>query len=344
LDKRVIELLKSLNQNYTEIEVLPINRIGNNKTALVKTNNGLFFAKQYFDSINDKRDRFNTELNFINYAVKCSSRNIPEVIAFDYYNKLIIFQYIDGQNFIGKLIDKELVYKAASFFSSINKNEFKNKFTQQITKASEACFSINQHLELVKKRIHILKKSINISREDTSVISTLSCLIDCYKKIEKEILEFAFQNNIDVVSEINISNRVISPSDFGFHNCILSNEAKIIFIDFEYSGWDDPAKLAGDFFSQLQVPVSEDYFDFFVKKAFENLNDKEEMAIRAKLLLPLYKLKWACIAMNIFIPVNLERRVFSNPMLNIEEYKFSQIKKANEILQIIQNNNYNAIH
>ena len=48
--------------------------------------------------------------------------------------------------------------------------------------------------------------------------------------------------------------------------------------------------------------------------------------------------------MNIFIPVNLERRVFSNPMLNIEDYKFSQIKKANEILQIIQNNNYNAIH
>ena len=92
MEKKVIDLLKSLNQNYLDIEIQAINRIGNNKTALVKTNNGLFFAKEYFDSVNDIRDRFNTELNFIDYAYKCDSINIPEVIVYDNYSKLIIFK------------------------------------------------------------------------------------------------------------------------------------------------------------------------------------------------------------------------------------------------------------
>ena len=148
---------------------------------------------------------------------------------------------------------------------------------------------------------------------------------------------------IDLDFEIQINDRVISPSDFGYHNCLKKDNNELIFFDFEYSGWDDPSKVIGDFFNQLQVPVSEKYFDFFVEKAFDNNANKKELIIRAKLLLPLYKIKWACIAMNIFIPINLERRLFSNPNLDILKYKQEQIQKAQKILINIQNMN-NVIH
>ena len=39
----------------------------------------------------------------------------------------------------------------------------------------------------------------------------------------------------------------LSPSDFGFHNCLKQEDESLRFIDFEYFGWDDPAKLCGDF-------------------------------------------------------------------------------------------------
>ena len=36
--------------------------------------------------------------------------------------------------------------------------------------------------------------------------------------------------------------RCLSPSDFGFHNALLEATGKLRFVDFEYAGWDDPAK------------------------------------------------------------------------------------------------------
>src|SRR5690606_1492036 len=41
--------------------------------------------------------------------------------------------------------------------------------------------------------------------------------------------------------------RLLSPSDFGFHNMLRRDDGSLAFIDFEYFGWDDPAKLAADF-------------------------------------------------------------------------------------------------
>ncbi len=41
---------------------------------------------------------------------------------------------------------------------------------------------------------------------------------------------------------------IVSPSDFGFHNALLDDGGAISFLDFEYSGRDDPAKLDLRFF------------------------------------------------------------------------------------------------
>jgi thiamine kinase-like enzyme len=193
-------------------------------------------------------------------------------------------------------------------------------------------------LNLVEKRIVSLEKSIHIDLENQNASNTINLLRESFEKIKKYILDYSKYNNIELDLEIEISNRVISPSDFGFHNCLIKDNNDLVFFDFEYSGWDDPAKVVGDFFNQLQVPVSENYFDIFVEKAFENQKNKIELVTRAKLLLPLYKIKWACIAMNIFIPVNLERRLFSNPNLDIINYKEEQIQKAINILNNIQKN------
>ena len=48
--------------------------------------------------------------------------------------------------------------------------------------------------------------------------------------------------------------RCLSPSDFGFHNALAQGET-VRFIDFEYAGWDDPAKTVCDFFHHPGVPV-----------------------------------------------------------------------------------------
>jgi thiamine kinase-like enzyme len=343
LEDKVLDLIKTVNQDVSSVFVDFIERTGNNKAAIIHTEKALFFAKKYFNSNSDIKDRFQSEVSFFEYAKECAPDFVPKIYAIDEPNRIILFEKISGKNVKSEELDTNLILSAASFFSSLNKSEFKFTLGKKLNNAAEACFSINNHLSLVEKRILNLEKVIEDNLEIANASSTINLIRESFEKIKKHIFIFSNRNMIELDLEIEISRRVISPSDFGFHNCLKKENSDLIFFDFEYSGWDDPAKVIGDFFNQLQVPVSESYFDIFVEKAFENQKDTTELVSRAKLLLPLYKIKWACIALNIFIPVNLERRLFSNPNLDIINYKAEQIQKAKNILNNIQNNYY-VIH
>ena len=54
-------------------------------------------------------------------------------------------------------------------------------------------------------------------------------------------------STIDFKRILPKSERCLSPSDFGFHNAICDVNGVYHFVDFEYFGWDDPAKMICDF-------------------------------------------------------------------------------------------------
>lgn len=343
MEEKILALLKTVNPGFTHVIVTPMDRTGNNKVFIVNSGSSVFFVKQFFESYEDKRNRFQAEISFIEYAHLCAPGKVPEMYAIDMENKFIIFENVVGDKLTVENINEDLILDAASFFSALNRPELKLTSGKKLLDASEACFSIRDHINLINQRIINLEK-VDDNLNTASAFHTITGLIrKQFEEIKKQIIFHANLNGIDINLEIERENQVISPSDFGFHNCIMKGNNDLIFIDFEYAGWDDPAKVTGDFFSQLQVPVPENYFSLFVEKAFENLNNKAEVITRAKLLLPLYKIKWTCIAMNVFIPVNLERRLFSNPNIDVEVLKADQIQKAKTILNNIENS-YNVIH
>ena len=124
--------------------------------------------------------------------------------------------------------------------------------------------------------------------------------------------------------------QILSPSDFGFHNALLRDNGEICFIDFEYAGWDDPAKMIGDFFSQPAIPVSLKHFDTFISEALGYSKNRHVLAERARLLFPLFQIKWCCIFLNDFLPNAARRRQFSNPTSEPLQRKCLQLGKAQQ--------------
>jgi hypothetical protein len=128
------------------------------------------------------------------------------------------------------------------------------------------------------------------------------------------------------------ADRCLSPSDFGFHNAIRAADGRLRFLDFEYAGWDDPAKMACDFFCQPAVPVPRPHLGPFVESLADLWDDAAGFRRRVDVLLPVYELKWCCIMLNEFLPAADSRRTFAGAVADRESRRTAQLAKVEALL------------
>lgn len=335
-------LIAQIEKTTSPVSVNPFKRIGNNRTYTIESSGNRYFAKQFFQNEGDKRDRFNAELAFGWYAEKAAPGFTPHIIIADVENRIVIYEFINGKALQKNQIGEMEVKQAAAFFCALN-NKTSLKFTHSLLPASEACFSIGDHLTLINNRIEQIGLIKPESAEDREALLLVEKIRKTWNRLVEEIHSACTSESLDLNDELIPECRVISTSDFGFHNALINEEGKLTFLDFEYAGWDDPAKMLGDFFGQIQIPVPETFFDYFISLTFSNLPSAEYLIKRAKILYPAFRMKWACIAMNVFLPVHLDRRKFSDPDLDVSELKRIQLTKANHILTFFETRT-NVIH
>lgn len=313
---------------------------GNNRLFRLETEDGVFAVKQYFRQPDDARDRLKSEFDFLLYAKQAAPNMVPIPYSYNIKEGLALYEFIEGQPLKpGDITERDIEY-AIKFFCGLNNKQQKLK-ANKLAFASEACFSFQKHLDLINQRIYRLQQIVK-QTEDKDVQIFLQKLQDFWQKFTHDIQQMSVLEGIDLNSELNASQWCISPSDFGFHNALKLADGSIRFLDFEYAGWDDPAKMICDFFSQLAVPIASNYFEHFMLKTMMPFEQPEILIRRARLLQPLYEIKWCCIALNIFIPANLARRKFANPDLNIVNLKKTQLLKAQSIIKKLEMYHYAA--
>ena len=332
-------LLRKANLPTQILSLRPCLRGGNNRTYRLETPVGVFAVKEYFRQPDDKRDRLAAESAFLSYANLSATSFVPHFYSQDEAAGLALYEFIEGAAITAESITKTDIQQAIDFFSSLNEMNHKIK-AQQLLPASEACFSIQAHLDLIDTRIQNLKHIVPNETEDKMAAQLVESLQARWQALVSHIQETAKRKNISLTAILPIEQQCISPSDFGFHNALKKTDGKICFLDFEYAGWDDPAKMTGDFFSQLAVPVPAHYFDFFVNACLSHFSQADELIERAYLLRAIYQVKWCCIALNVFIPVNLARRQFAKPDLNVIDLKKAQLAKAEKIVIQLEVDHY----
>ena len=193
---------------------------------------------------------------------------------------------------------------------------------------------------MVEKRVNRLA----IIADDRARKFVKKELARAWAKVKKEMLSEVGAKGIPVEENLRKPDRIISPSDFGFHNAIIGDDGKFNFLDFEYGGWDDPAKTVGDFFSHLALPVPVENLELFARGAAGLSSDPTKMFLRIGLLLRLYRIKWCCIALNHFVSIDSERRRFAgNP---VDQVKEEQLAKAKRLLDTMENltGAFNGLH
>lgn len=127
--------------------------------------------------------------------------------------------------------------------------------------------------------------------------------------------------------------RILSPSDFGIHNCLRGVNGSLAFLDFEYFGWDDPVKTVSDALLHPGGGMTAAARARFVAATTPGFGHRDpEFAERLRRLAPLYGMIWSLIILNEFLPEFYERRITAGQTGDLAQMQAGQLRKAREKL------------
>jgi thiamine kinase-like enzyme len=320
-------------QGLIDAKLTPMRGGSNNKAFRVDSGPATLFLKAYFRDNDDQRDRLSAEYAFTRLAWDHGIRTVPQPLAKDDGAGLALFEFIYGRRLDRTEINVTHLEQSLTFVRRLSTMHY-SPGAVLLPPASEACFTIDEHLRLVQRRVRQLAELQSASPTDQEAASFVrNELAPAWQWQVARLTRRAEQAGLPLSEPLAERDRCISPSDFGFHNAVLEGGGRLRFVDFEYAGWDDPAKLVCDFFCQPQLPVPRQFLDAVASTVVEPLQNRGMHRQRIDMLWPIYRVKWCCIMLNLFAPAGARRRAFSGTAEDLENVKKTQLALARQSLR-----------
>lgn len=302
----------------------------NNQVFRADVDGGPLVLKAYFQHPDDPRDRLGAEYSFSSFAWENGVRALPRPLACDRQSGFALYEYIPGRKLTPAEVTADAVAQALDFYLAVN--ALKEK-ARDLPPASEACFSLCDHWHCLQRRLRRLDGIEALGEVDREAAAFVQDrLVPVSAACLRAAADAARELGLPPEQSLPAGERCVSPSDFGFHNALRTPDGRMVFIDFEYAGWDDPAKTVSDFFCQPECPVPAEHYAAFARAVVENESGTAARLRRAELLLPIYRLKWCCIMLNDFLPAGGKRRRFAGSA-DEKERKSRQLRKARQALR-----------
>jgi len=306
----------------------------NSRVHRVETLSGKqFAAKFYFHKANASRDRLDAEYSGLSYLWENGMQCIPRPIAVNREARCAIYQYIEGTKFAPDGVKAEDIDQVVRFLGqlkAIASRSAKDIFYP----AAEAFFSVRKIIENIEWRMDRLQKEAQDEQLHVFLSGELSPFLAV---LLNWCSEKAKEYGIVLDEDISAEARTLSPSDVGFHNALKNSDGRIIFLDFEYFGWDDPAKMISDILLHPAMAFGEFLKKRFATGVFDAFAKDRDLIRRVEIVYPLFGFKWCLIFLNEFIPDELKRRNFAQGNWNAKEDLLSeQLGKARNMLKYIK--------
>jgi len=201
-----------------------------------------------------------------------------------------LYEWISG---IPRLeVDEQTVEKVLRFLCFLEESNVRSKFCK-FSDASAAVFSGQQLVDQIKKRIAEFQNDNvpSIIRDFVGV-----CILPAFRVTRVHAEESWAETSF--AEELHPHQRVLSPSDLGAHNWLHSENGDIYFLDFEYFGWDDPAKLICDFLLHPGMELDNRAREMWIEGV--RLLYGQSVIRRAAAMYGLIGVAWSLIVLNQF--------------------------------------------
>lgn len=328
----IARLLQAAQLPSTDYELARAAAGRNNRTFVVTTSDGQrCVLKSYYHSPTDSRDRLEGEFAFGSFCRRFEIDAAPRPLARDDRAHLGLYEFVAGTKLAPGEVEQADVAQAVQFVRALQRHRGSEE-AYRLRPAAEACFSMQQHDDLVERRAQLLFDVLSGRADHDRLSNFQQDYLSLWKRHARQGgCWMRFSNR-----RLSAAERILSPSDFGFHNAVREPSGRIRFFDFEYAGWDDPAKLLCDFFCQPDVPVPLSFAPWMAEQIAQDLPDPAAVIERAELLFPVYRLKWSLIVLNDYLPQGAARRTFAGSGIPTQERLDAQLTLAESMLKSLR--------
>ncbi|ARJ66519.1 hypothetical protein WV31_12995 [Magnetospirillum sp. ME-1] len=307
---------------------------GNNRIVRVEdADGGLHALKFYPPQAEDPRDRLGAEFEALSFLWRRGERAIPQPIARAPADNCALYAWVEGEP---PAATPDSVGHLAHFLARIQ--EFaSHPEAAALRSASASVFAAAEVITQLRTRR---------ARLDDPLARTPDLdrfLADGFDPLAARLTAAAVNGyeraGLSVDAPLTSGQRVLSPSDFGFHNALSGPGGRLAFVDFEYFGWDDPVKAAADVMLHPGMDLSPALGRDFLAGVEPTFSRRDECFItRLGLLYPLFALIWCLIVLNEFLPERWARRAAAGAGDRIEA-QARQLAKARTRLDLIRETN-----
>lgn len=295
---------------------------GNSRVFRVQTTDSTYALKMYPDLAFDKRPRRLCEWSALELL---SQKNLP-VPSPRATSEALNWSLIEWIHGVAPDNDHRSVLEQATQFVA-ELLRLSRESPTGIGLATEACLRPSAILEQIDTRLALLRE-IQDERLKKFLDEQVTPEREARARHAKAELLSAWDQ------DVALDSRILSPSDFGFHNALVTDAGRLTFYDFEYFGWDDPVKLVADFVLHPGSAMSSKAQGWWLSTMVSTFGTDRAFALRLRACLPLYALRWTLILLNEFLPGKSRGRMFAKGIVEsqLPNVRTTQLGKASDML------------
>jgi len=297
----------------------------NNQVYRIQTVAGVFAMKSYGSVELDDRDRLGHEFDGVRFLKSFGiGKALPNALAVDRDERCALYEWIEGKPALDH--DRADIVAVLELMAAMHAA----RLAVGAESMPEATEAVLRPADLESQIARRLERLATVSPGEPELAAFLT------DELRPELGRRVARYRLRMFETLPAARRTLSPSDFGFHNALRRPDGTLCFLDFEYFGWDDPAKLVSDFLLHPGMTLSKVAQESFMEGAAALYGADEDFLPRLAASFPLYGIRWVLIMLNEFLPQLWKRRAFSGKGRDWEGAKRAQLHKARAKLDVLR--------
>jgi Phosphotransferase enzyme family len=306
------------------VAIEEVRKGGNSRIFKVTTPTGACALKKY--PPDDNRDRQGAEARALSFFARAGIGRTPRLLAADHAARISLLSWLDGTALAAPADDD--IARFAAFQVALDR-AIDEKARREIGPAAEACVSgarILAHIHARHGRLAALGERLPELRAFLA-----ARFLPLLAAAEERARRLYRDSGLDFECDRPGPAQTLIASDFGAHNALRAPDGAVLFLDFEYFGWDDPLTSIGNFVLHPGMELTARQRAIYQDAVLAHFGPAHAQRLAA--LLPLYALRWCAIVLSELLPERLAHRSAANALAgDRDDIKTRQLAKADRLL------------